>query len=192
MSKCFSFIKQGYHHVDIYKTHQKLYWLLLFIYFVIILPFIVTSALFIFTKFMRCRVKYWIINAIRIACFLRARLGVANSYMFADFILLESCEKFLTKRWFCYKWRIICLETISNFDLVENRGKLKKWFLLHPSRKTVSYKNLNCILIEKLTSTTAYAFWQLKTRNLFKAIENQLLWDARVSLINRENSIKNE
>ena len=84
------------------------------------------------------------------------------------------------------------METISNFDLVENRGKLKKWFLLHPSRKTVSYKNLNCILIEKLTSTTAYAFWQLKTRNLFKAIENQLLWDARVSLINRENSIKNE
>ena len=24
-------IKQGYHHVDIYKTHQKLYWLLLYI-----------------------------------------------------------------------------------------------------------------------------------------------------------------
>ena len=35
---------------------------------------------FIFTKFMRCLVKHWRINAFRLACFLDDGLGVASSY----------------------------------------------------------------------------------------------------------------
>ena len=35
---------------------------------------------FIFTKFMRCLVKLWRINAFRLACFLDDGLGVASSY----------------------------------------------------------------------------------------------------------------
>ena len=31
---------------------------------------------------------------------------------------------------------------------------------------------------------------QLKTRNLYKVIENQLLWDSRVNLTNYEKAIK--
>ena len=63
-------IKQGYHHIDIYKPHQK--WEIEgggceTCYFVFtVLPFGLTSALLIFTKVMRCLVKHWRINAIRI------------------------------------------------------------------------------------------------------------------------------
>ena len=36
--------------------------------------------MFIFAKVMRCLVKHWRINAIRIACFLDDVFGVASSY----------------------------------------------------------------------------------------------------------------
>ena len=50
-------------------------------YFVFtVLPFGLTSELFIFAKVTRCLVKHWRINAIRIACFLDDGLGVASSY----------------------------------------------------------------------------------------------------------------
>ena len=45
-----------------------------------------TSALFMFTKVMRCLVKHWRINTIRIACFLDDSLGVASSYNMTFFI----------------------------------------------------------------------------------------------------------
>ena len=79
-------IKQGYHHIDIYKPYQKfpgfsweVVWKTCYFVFMV-LPFELTSAPFIFTKVMRCLVKHWRINAIRIACFLDDGLGVASSY----------------------------------------------------------------------------------------------------------------
>ena len=56
-------------------------WLGMICYFVFtVLPLRLTLALFIFTKVMRCPVKYWRINAARIAYFLDDGLGVASSY----------------------------------------------------------------------------------------------------------------
>ena len=84
------------------------------------------------------------------------------------------------------------VETISKFDLVMNKNKLKKQLLLYTNRKTVCYKNSIVLLIKKLPYTTARELGkacrkliptkfalehivQLKTRNLHKVIENQLL-----------------
>ena len=103
---------------------------------------------------MRCFVKHWIINAIRIACFLDDGLGVASSYKMALFHS-NFVEKIFTKRRFYHKRRKVCLETIAKFNLVRNKNKLKKRLLLYTNRKTVSYKKLDCILIEKLPYTTA-------------------------------------
>ena len=79
-------IKQGYHHIDIHKPRQKILGFPWEVgektcYFVLtVVLFGLTSAPFIFTKVMRCLVKHWRINAIRIACFLDDGLGVASSY----------------------------------------------------------------------------------------------------------------
>ena len=102
------------------------------------------------------------------------------------------------------------METIAKFDLVRNRNKFKKQLLLYTSRKTVSCiktKNSIVLLIEKLPYTIARELGkacgklistkfvledivQLKTRNLYKAIENQPLWDSRVNLKYYEKAIK--
>ena len=64
-------IKQGYHHIDIHKSHQNFLGFSWEVgggktcYFVFtVLPFGLTSAPFTFTKVMRCLVKNWRINAI--------------------------------------------------------------------------------------------------------------------------------
>ena len=79
-------IKQGYHQIDIYKPYQKFpsfSWEVggkTFYFVFTVLPFELTSALFIFTKVMRCLAKHCRINAIRTACFLDDGFGVASSY----------------------------------------------------------------------------------------------------------------
>ena len=78
-------IKQGFHHIDIYKTHKKFPGFSWEVggetcYFIFtVLPFGLTSVPFIFTKVVRCLVKHWRTNLIRIACFLDDGLGVASS-----------------------------------------------------------------------------------------------------------------
>ena len=81
-------IKQGCHHIDIYKPYQTFAGFSWEVgggggacYFLsTVLPFELMSATFIFTKAMRCLVEHWKINAIRIACFYDDGLGVASSY----------------------------------------------------------------------------------------------------------------
>ena len=68
----------------------------------------------------------------------------------------QSCEKVSTKRRFYYKQGKICLETISNFDLVTNKNKIKKTgFYCIPTEKLSAIKNLIVLLVEKLLYTTA-------------------------------------
>ena len=115
-------------------------------------------------------------------------------------------KKSFTKR-FYYKRRKICLETISKFDLVRNKNKLKKRLLLCTSRKMSAIKNSIVLLIGKLPYTTACELGkacgklistkfvlgdivQLKTRNLYKVIKNQPLWNSRVNLTNYKKAIK--
>ena len=69
-------MKQGYYHINIHKPHQKFLGFSWEVggktcYFVFtVLLFGLTPAPFIFTKVMRCLVKPWRINVIRIAWFL--------------------------------------------------------------------------------------------------------------------------
>ena len=87
------------------------------------------------------------------------------------------------------------------------RINLKNCFYCIPTEKLSAIKNSIVLLIEKLPKTTAHELEkaceklistkyvlgdivQLKTRNLYKVIENQLLWDSRVNLTNYEKAIK--
>ena len=94
------------------------------------------------------------------------------------------------------------METISNFDLVRNKNEIKKnGFYCIPTEKLSDIKNSIVLLIEELPYTTARELgktcgklisrkvvWgdiaQLKTRNLYKVMENQQLWDSRMNLTN--------
>ena len=142
-------IKQGYHHIDIHKPHQKFLGFSWKVggktcYFVFtVLPFGLTSAPFIFTKVMRYLVKHWRINAIRIACFLDDGFGVASSYKMSVFHS-NFVKKSLQNAAFIINEEK-SVEIISKFDLVRNKNKLKKLLLLYTNRKTVSYKKLDCI-----------------------------------------------
>ena len=130
-------IKQGYHHVDIHKPHQKFLGFSCEVggktfYFVFtVLPFGLTSSPFIFTKVTRCLVEHWRINAIRIACFLDDGLGVGSSYKMT---LLHS--NFVKKS---------LQNATAKCDLLRNKNTFKKRLLLYTKRKTVSYKKLDCV-----------------------------------------------
>ena len=82
-------ITQGYHHVDV---HPDFYEYLGFHwhfegevrYFVfVVLPFGLTSAPFVFTKIVRCLVKFWRGQGIKICVYLDDGLGVENSSVLA-------------------------------------------------------------------------------------------------------------
>ena len=195
-------IKQGYHHIDIYKPYQKFHGFSWEVggktcYFVLtVLPFELTSAPFLFTKVMRCLVKHWKISAIRRPCFFDDGLGVASSYKMTLFHS-NLWQKISTKRRFYYKRGKLCLENTSNFDLVMNKNKiLKNLFLQYTNRNIVRCKRLGCITHWKNTLYLISMKFglgdivQLKTRNLYKVIENQWLWDSRMNLTNYEKAIK--
>ena len=77
-------IKSGYHHVDIYPSHQTFLgfsWMLDDVqkYFVFtVLPFGLSTGPFIFTKVMRPLVAYWRSQGIRICCYLDDGLGASQ------------------------------------------------------------------------------------------------------------------
>ena len=98
---------------------------------------------------MRYLVKQWIINAIRIACFFDVGLGVASSYKISLFHS-KFVKKSIQNAGFIINEEK-SVETISKFDLVKNKNKLKKRLLLCTNRKTVCYKKLDCITDSKIT-----------------------------------------
>ena len=205
-------IKQGYHHINIFEPHQKFLgfsWEIegKILYFVFtVLPFGLTSAPFIFTKTMRCLVKYWRLNGIKIACFLDDGLGVSDSYLRT----LKS-SKFVQI-------------SLQNAGFIVNKEKsvwnpsqrltwlgieidLKGCFYCIPQERLLNIQNNISLVIQKLPYTTARELAktcgklistkfvlgdlvQLKTRHLYKVIESQLRWDSRVNLKNNELAIK--
>ena len=88
-------LKNGYHHIDIFDSHQTYLGSSWDIkgatkYFVFtVLPFGVTSALFVFTEVVRPLVKHWRLHAVKIACFLDDGLGIAHTHQDA-----LSCSNF--------------------------------------------------------------------------------------------------
>ena len=95
----------------------------------------------------------------------------------------------------------------QNLIWLEIRINFRNGFYCIPTEKLSVIKNLIALLIEKLPYTTARELGkacrklistkfvlgdivQLKTRNLYKVIESQPLWDSRVSLTNYEKAIK--
>ena len=135
-------IKQGYHHVDIHKPYQNF---LVFhgrlgagnLLFCIYCPPIWTnvSTVYIYKSYEMSRKT--LENKCDQNSLLSWRWFRSCKVILNDFISFEFCEKVFREN--------APLETVSKFDLVRNKNKLKKRFLLCTNGKTVSYKNLDCI-----------------------------------------------
>ena len=78
-------MKSGYHHVEIYPSHQRFLgfsWVFNGVrkYFkFVVLPFGLSTGLYIFTKVMRPLVKHWRSQALRIVVYLDDSLGVCST-----------------------------------------------------------------------------------------------------------------
>ena len=75
-------LKNGYHHIDIFKPHQKFLgfsWIFKgnIVFLFTVLPFGLTSAPFIFTKVVRPLVK---LNSVNITCFLDDGIVIEYNY----------------------------------------------------------------------------------------------------------------
>ena len=196
-------IKSGYHHVDIYPSHQKFLgfsWTLDDVqkYFVFtVLPFGLSTGPFIFTKVMRPLVAYWRSQGIRICCYLDDGLGasqpsslavehstkVRNTLLASGFVINE--EKSI--------W--VPTQTISwlGLDYDSNEHVLR----ITDKRIASLLKSLND-LIDRLPYTsprklsrvcgkvmsTKYVLGnlvRLKNRRLYQAIGTPFSWDSRLS-----------
>ena len=100
------------------------------------------------------------------------------------------------KLWFGLEW-----------EQNKNKKTKKNHFHCIPAEKLSDVKNSIVLLIDKLSYTTARELGkasgklvsikfglgdivQLKTRNLYKVIENQWLWNSRMNLTSYEKAIK--
>ena len=163
-----------------------------------VLLFGLTSASFIFTIVMRCLVKHCWINAIRRACFLDDGLGVASSYKITLFHL-NFGKKYFQNAGFILKKEKSVRKQSQHLICLGIKINLKNGFYCIPTEKLSATKYSIVLLIEKLPYTAARDLGktcgklismkfvlgdivQLKTRNLYKVIENQPFWDSRVNL----------
>ena len=140
---------------------------------------------------MRCLVKQWRINTIRIACFLDDGLGVASSYKMTLFHS-NFVKKSLQNTGFIINEEKSVWKPSQNLIWLEIRINFKNGFYCIPTEKLSAIKNSIVLLIEELPYTSARKLGkacrklistkfvlgdivQLKTRNLYKVIEKQTI-----------------
>ena len=200
-------LKSGYHHVDIHKNFQKFLgfsWTFpdgtkRFFQFAV-LPFGLTSGPYIFTKIVRTMVRYWRSFSIKIGVFLDDGLSieydenqakknskfVQKSLHSAGFV--ENIEKSEWKPKTSIEWLGVVLDfTNKTYKISDRRicsivSSLENIFS-SPTR--VSARQL-ARLAGKIISTKFVLgnIVRLKTRKLYKAIENRVSWDKKFSLCN--------
>ena len=140
---------------------------------------------------MRCLVKQWRINTIRIASFLDDGLGVASSYKMTLFHS-NFVKKSLQNAGFIINEEKSVWKPSQNLIWLEIRIDLKNSFYCIPTEKLSAIKNSIVLLIEELPYTSVRELGkacgklistkfvlgdivQLKTRNLYKVIEKQTI-----------------
>ena len=199
-------ISQGYHHIDIDEQHQKYLGFSWKIegqtrYFVFtVLPFGLTSALFLFTKVMRCLVTFWRAQGIKISVFIGDGLGSADKVQSNIHSLVV--KKSLTEAGFVINTQKSIWQPQRELTWLGDNINLDKLCFSIPQTRIESIffslekiiKNLPYTTARKLAKvcgkliSTKFVMGnidQLKTRNLYKIIGSRYSWDNRISV--REN-----
>ena len=197
-------IKQGYHHIDIFKDHQTFLgfsWEIhgIIKYFVYtVLPFGLSTGPFVFTKLMKGLVKDWRRHGIKIGCFLDDGLGVEKS----KYKLREDAE-FVKGSLQCAGFRLneeksewsptqqltwLGVAVDSSMGTFQITTKRTSSILCSVSQLIYNLPYSSARKIAKLCGKLISAKFvlgnivQLKTRRLYKVIDMQRNWDSRCSL----------
>ena len=202
-------LKNGYHHIDIFEPHQKFLgfsWVFkgnIQVFVFTVLPFGLTSAPFIFTKVVRPLVKYWRFNSVKITCFLDDGIGIEYNYEEAK-RKSEFVQETLAKSGFIPNiqkstWKPCKILTWLGIDINLSSGTLK----MTKSRIDNILNTISLILrkifvsariLAKLAGqliSTKYVIGdilQIKTRFLYKSIEQSSSWDKTFNIGNYDDT----
>ena len=203
-------LMNGCHDSDIFKPYQKFLgfsWVFkvntkFFVFTV--LPFGLTSALFVFTKVVRPLVKYWTFNFVKISCFLGDGIGIEYNYEEAK-RKSEFVQETLTKPGFIPNtqkstWEPCKFLTWLGIDINLLSGTVK----ITKSRIDNVLNTISLILWKIFVSARTLAklagqlisakhvigdIVQLKTRFLYKSIEQSSSWDKTFNIGNYNDTV---
>ena len=205
-------IKQGYHHIDIAEEHQKFLgfsWEVGGIkkYFCFtVLPFGLTSAPFLFTKTIRVLIKYWRLNAIKIACFIDDGAGTSKNFLEAK-RQANFVKKSLSLSGFIVNEEKSIWNPVQNMTWLGIQVDLQNKKFSIPEGRLQSFSRLLETVIQNLPYSTARMLARLcgklismkfvtgdivrlKTRNLYFVVETRLSWDSRINLKTFSGALK--
>ena len=201
-------ITQGYHHVDV---HPDFYEYLGFHwhfegevrYFVfVVLPFGLTSAPFVFTKIVRCLVKFWRGQGIKICVYIDDGLGVENSSVLAR-KHSKIVERSLLKSGFLANKTKSIWEPTQTISWLGISTDLHQGVMyITEKRVKTLFETLNSIIdalpyvsarqLSRLTGRIISTkiilgnITQLRTRHLYRFIDSCWSWDKKISVRHRQ------
>ena len=204
-------LKQGYHHIDIHPEFQKYLGFSWTIggtqrYFVFsVLPFGLTSAPYIFTKIVRCLVKFWRGAGVKFCCFLDDGIGTNISEevtkLQADFVrsslresgFLANQKKSVWAPTQIITWLGIVVNLKEGFfSISESReSSILNWLKSIIDRSPYSSARKFSKVTGKMMSTKFVLgnIVRLKTRQFYRIINNRKSWDSRLSFANEAGVI---
>ena len=196
-------IKSGYHHIEIYPSHQRFLgfsWVFNGVrkYFkFVVLPFGLSTGPYIFTKVMRPLVKHWRIQALRIVVYLDDGLGVCGTkdtclrqslLVHSDLIssgFVPNKDKCMwipvqLLRWLGYHWDfargILSIPEDKISVLLASIGEVS-------SSRIVTARMLAQVTGRIISCMLVFGhICKIMTKALHSVIDSRAYWNARVSL----------
>ena len=185
----FSFdIKSCYHHIDIFPPDQEFLgfsWFkdgLIHFYKFNVLPFGLSTGRYIFTKVMRPLVRYWRLQAFRIAVYLDDGLGVCPTFddCCSQAIAVKSnlfragfvanTQKSIWAPVHSLRWLGYCLD-------------LKETLLTQCLRKSLPARQLASVTGSIISNLFVFGnVCKLMTKSLHRALDRREVWESRVDL----------
>ena len=205
-------LRKGYHHIDILPEHQNF---LGFswkrngkehFYVFTVLPFGLSTAPAVFTKVLRPLLSSWHKQGIKIAVYLDDGFGIASTFektfnhskttknllMLAGLVTNDEKSEWNPSK--SLTWLGVTVDLNKNtYQIAEERisSLLKSLFCVLKSPYTTARKLSR--IAGKIVSTKFVLkdIIRLKTRSIYKTIDNQLAWDSRFNILNYPSTQRN-
>ena len=204
-------LRKGYHHIDILPEHQNFLGFSWkrngkeYFYVFTVLPFGLSTAPAVFTKVLRPLISSWHKQGIKIAVYLDDGFGIASTFektfnhskttknllMLAGLVTNDEKSEWNPSK--SLTWLGVTVDLNKNtYQIAEERisSLLKSLFCVLKSPYTTARKLSR--IAGKIVSTKFVLkdIIRLKTRSIYKTIDNQLAWDSRFNILNYPSAHK--
>lgn len=204
-------LRKGYHHIDIFPDHQTFLgfsWVrerIEVFYVFTVLPFGLSTAPAVFTKVLRPLISNWHEKGIKIAVYLDDGFGFASTYektiehskttenllKLAGLVANHEKSEWKPSRLLTWLGVTVNLD-LNTYQITEERiSSLIRSINLVLKSPYTSARKLSRIA-GKIVSTKFVLkdIIRLKTRSIYKTIDEQLSWDGRLNILNYPNAHK--